>query len=112
MPRIHPPRAAPSISPRQSRVLRLLAEGYERALNEQNWKTAERSALRQRLKQEYFWKLGYTTLWQNGRREEAIEMFRKGLSHWPWDLRCWKTYLGAAFRSSLPSRIDRVLPSA
>jgi glycosyltransferase involved in cell wall biosynthesis len=83
---------------RQRRVLELLAAGYERLLSEPNWRTPERRALRQRLKQEYFWKLGYATLWMTGQRAEALQMFRRGLRHWPWDWRCWKTYIPAHVR--------------
>ena len=78
---------------RQTRVLRLLASGYERMLAEPNWRPNERKALRNRLQQEYFWKLGYSTLWMSGQRVEALEMFRRGLHHWPWDWRCWKTFI-------------------
>jgi hypothetical protein len=78
---------------RQTRVLRLVSEGYERMLGDELWQPAERRAIRRRLLQEYFWKLGYATLWNIGRTEEAFQMFRKGLRHWPWDWRCWKTYV-------------------
>lgn len=88
-------------SERQTRVLKLLAAGYERILAENDWQPDERRALRRRLKQEYFWKLGYSTLWANGNRREALAMFRRGLSHWPWDWRCWKTYLYRRLRASL-----------
>src|SRR5690606_3025343 len=83
---------------RQRRVLHLLAAGYERLLSEPDWRTPERRALRRRLKQEYFWTLGYATLWTTGRRVEALQMFRRGLGHWPWDLHCWKTYILARTR--------------
>ncbi len=78
---------------RNRRVLQLLAAGYERMLREPKWRPLDRRALRRRLNQEYFWKLGYATLWMTGRRAEALKMFRRGLRHWPWDWRCWKTYL-------------------
>jgi hypothetical protein len=29
----------------------------------------------------------------NGNRAEALKNFRKGLALWPWDWRCWKTYI-------------------
>ncbi len=75
------------------RVLRLLVAGYERMLAEPNWTLIERRALYRRLNREYFWNLGYATLWMSGRRREALQMFRQGLRYWPWDWRCWKTYL-------------------
>jgi glycosyltransferase involved in cell wall biosynthesis len=82
---------------RQERVLRLLVEGYERILAESNWSPKERSALRRRLSEECFWKLGYATLWVSGQRAEALKIFKKGLRYWPWDWKCWKTYLKCRF---------------
>ncbi|MGE3539936.1 MAG: glycosyltransferase family 2 protein [Candidatus Tectimicrobiota bacterium] len=90
---------------RQSRVLRLLIEGYERVLHECDWPPAERQALRRRLHQEYFWKLGYATFWEIGRFRDALQMFRRGLYYWPWDWRCWKTYTLALLRCHVLSRI-------
>ncbi len=86
---------------RQARVLKLVSEGYERMLGEESWQPAERRAIRRRLLQEYFWKLGYATLWNIGRTEEAFQMFRKGLHHWPWDWRCWKTYVVSLAKSRI-----------
>lgn len=94
---------------RQARVLRLLADGYEQVLLEESWAPSQRTALRKRLQQEYFWKLGYATLWSLGRKTEAIQMFRRGLQHWPWDWKCWKTYtLALARRFVTPSDGDSV----
>lgn len=86
---------------RRSSVLRLLAEGYERVLRDGDWAAAERRALRRRVQQEYFWKLGYVTLWQSGQREEAIRMFERGLASWPWEWRCWKTYFTARVKHAI-----------
>lgn len=61
----------------------------------------EQRSLRQRLLHEYFWHLGYTLLWSHGREREALGAFRTGLRHWPWSLRCWKTYLLSAARVRL-----------
>jgi glycosyltransferase involved in cell wall biosynthesis len=57
-----------------------------------------RAALKKRLSEVYFWNLGYATLWQNGRRGDALRMFRRGLEQWPWDLRYWKTGLASLVR--------------
>jgi len=65
--------------------------------------TTERVALRRRLLNQYFWTLGYSTLWQNGRHTEALAMFRRGLGHWPWSLRCWKTYALSRLRAAVKS---------
>jgi hypothetical protein len=53
----------------------------------------EKRALNKRLGREYFWHLGYSVYWQNGRGPEALEMFGRGLAAWPWDPAAWKTYL-------------------
>lgn len=58
----------------------------------------ERRAMRANLSHVYFWHLGYVLLWQHGRRAEALQAMRRGLRHWPWDWRCWKTYLLAWVR--------------
>jgi glycosyltransferase involved in cell wall biosynthesis len=78
---------------RQRRVLQLLVRGYERLLSETDWQSYEHRAIRRRLMQDYFWKIGYATLWMRGQRAEALQMFRRGLHYWPWDWRCWRTYL-------------------
>jgi glycosyltransferase involved in cell wall biosynthesis len=65
----------------------------------------ERRAMLKRLSAEYFWHLGYLGLWQSGRRLDAIDMFRRGLSIWPWRAIAWKTYVLArlkmAFREAV-----------
>jgi glycosyltransferase involved in cell wall biosynthesis len=78
---------------KQERVLRLLVDGYERILSESSWNKRDRLALSRRLSEECFWKLGYSTLWASGQRSEALVMFKRGLKHWPWDWRCWKTLI-------------------
>jgi hypothetical protein len=81
-------------------VLKKLAEGYETLLRYDSWRRAERRAIQKRLQQEYFWKLGYSTLWMSGRQHEAMAMFRRGLKYWPWNIMCWKTYLLAAAKQA------------
>ena len=69
--------------------------GFERLSREAKLSARERRALARRLGSEYFWILGYTTHWMNGNRAEALKNFRQGLALWPWDWRCWKTYVVA-----------------
>lgn len=90
---------------RRELSLRLMIEGYERILHECNWKMAERRALYRRLQRDSFWQLGYATLWESGRRFEALQKFRKGLYYWPWDWRCWKTYASALLRYYISSKL-------
>jgi len=71
---------------KQRRVHKLRIEGYERLYKELPLRPAESRALRRRLGGDYFWRIGYA-------------LFRRGLSYWPWDWRCWKTYGLATLRS-------------
>jgi glycosyltransferase involved in cell wall biosynthesis len=79
--------------PRQRRVLQLQIEGYERLYADHAWPPDVSHALRRRLGNDYFWKLGYSTLLPLQERSEAIAVLRRGLRHWPWNWRFWKTYL-------------------
>jgi glycosyltransferase involved in cell wall biosynthesis len=62
---------------------------------------AEMRAWRRVLSREYFWHLGYATLWPAGHHQEALEALRRGLRFWPYDWRYWKTYVVARVRASL-----------
>jgi glycosyltransferase involved in cell wall biosynthesis len=61
----------------------------------------EKRALGQRLSGDLFWIIGYSLLWENGRRREALRYFRKALRIRPWHWRFWKTYLAAALRTCI-----------
>jgi glycosyltransferase involved in cell wall biosynthesis len=80
-------------------IYQAVAQGFEDLASEIPLRPAEHRALRRRLNREFFWHLGYNLLWQNGRRQEALVMFRRGLRNWPWSWRCWKTYALAWLRS-------------
>lgn len=86
------------------RVHRALVEGFERLAARGLLTGADRRALRRRIADEYFWNLGYATLWMHQRRREALACFRRGLAWYPWDWRYWKTLVSAYFRtmSKLP----------
>ncbi len=88
---------------RSLRVLRTMIQVYEDLGAQLPLSVSERRAVDQRLGREYFWQLGYSLLWQNGRRDEALEMYRRGLRRWPWDWRCWKTYFLARWRTWMRS---------
>jgi glycosyltransferase involved in cell wall biosynthesis len=75
-----------------------LVRGFEDLSHDVSLSSRERRALAKRLAREYFWHIGYTVFWANGRREDAIKAFRRGLALWPWSLRCWKTYTLARVR--------------
>lgn len=83
-----------------------LIRSYEGLEEIVSFDAAERRAWKQALSQEYFWHLGYALLWSNGRRRDALRMFRRGLQLRPFNLAYWKTYVLALVRSLIqPSRI-------
>jgi glycosyltransferase involved in cell wall biosynthesis len=76
-------------------------EGLEQLRSDLTLTARERRAFARRLGREYFWHVGYLGLWQAGREREALAMFRRGLTVWPWQIAGWKTYLGALFKVRL-----------
>jgi glycosyltransferase involved in cell wall biosynthesis len=80
-------------------IMKALVRGYEQLGREVTLTRREERALRRRLSREYFWHLGYSLLWRNSRRREALAMFERGLKLWPWDAACWKTYFLARLRA-------------
>jgi hypothetical protein len=77
---------------RQRRVVQGMIEGFERLAAENDLPASLRHAVQRRLSRDWFWLLGYSTLLPLGERAEALRAMRRGLVHWPWDWRCWKTY--------------------
>ena len=73
-------------------------EGLEELRAALSLTAREKRAFDRRLGDEYFWHVGYAGLWQAGRREEALAMYRRGLSLWPWQVAAWKTYVGALLK--------------
>jgi glycosyltransferase involved in cell wall biosynthesis len=80
-----------------------LTEGIEQLLSELPLKSRDRRMLLKRLAREYFWHLGYVGFWQAGQRRKALDMYRRGLSAWPWHAAAWKTYVLARVRVALQS---------
>jgi hypothetical protein len=81
------------------RLIQLMIQGYEDLPGQVPLTPAQRWALRHRLSHEHFWTLGYSLLWNNGRKRDALRRFRRGLWLWPFELRYWKTYLLAVART-------------
>ncbi len=81
------------------KIAQALIQGYEDLRHRIRLSPIESRALNQKLGREYFWHLGYSLLWSHGRREEALQAFRKGISYWPWNIWFWKTYLFALARN-------------
>lgn len=85
---------------KRTAVIAAEARGYEElAARGIRLSPSERRTVQRRLLEQYFWQIGYHLLWENGNRREALAMYRRGLRHWPWSLKCWKTYLVAAART-------------
>src|SRR5262249_29850502 len=92
-------RSSPGTLDKAVAGLHELVSAYEELPSHVHLTPREHKTLRRRLADEWFWTLGYSLLWQNGRRTEALEAFRRGLRLQPWDHRLWKTYAGAIART-------------
>lgn len=86
------------------RIQRVLLERFERLAAEIPLSNRELCALRHRLAREHFWLLGYSLLWESGRRHEALQSFRRGIRYAPWNLRFWKTLLWCQIRCLFANR--------
>ena len=82
----------------QLAVYRPMVRGFEELSVEFAWTSREKRALARKVGADHFWRIGYSLLWSCGRREEALESFRRGRRFWPWSLASWKTYLMARAR--------------
>lgn len=82
-------------------VYEQLIAGYERLQSEVQLSDADARALRRRIGHELFWHLGYATYWESGCRRKALDVYRRALRAWPWNLRQWKTYALAVMRTLL-----------
>jgi GT2 family glycosyltransferase len=80
------------------RVHRAMIEGMEDLIATLPLPPAEAAALRWSFHHLCFWKVGYSLLWQHGRRAEALELFRRGLQAYARSPRAWKTYLVCRLR--------------
>jgi glycosyltransferase involved in cell wall biosynthesis len=92
---------------RRRKVLETLIEGYERLPGQIPLGRKELIALRRRIHLEAFWHLGCGVLWNSGLRADALAAFRRGLRYWPWDWRCWKTYLLAVLKSLVYRQVGK-----
>jgi glycosyltransferase involved in cell wall biosynthesis len=96
-------------------AFRAIAEGLEGLRRSLRLTPDESRALDRRLSEVYFWNLGYPLFW-DGRRREALALYRKALRLDPGNVSFWKTYLLAlartAARRALPGRSPPRLTSA
>jgi glycosyltransferase involved in cell wall biosynthesis len=88
-------------------VLEPFVRALQRLPAELSLNRQERRQLSKRVGREYFWHLGYVGLWQTGQRSEALDMYWRGLSAWPWDLAAWKTYMLAHLKRAFGAAQSR-----
>lgn len=89
---------------KRMRVTAAAARGYEEFAKEVTLNEREQAALNHRLANEYFWKRGYATLWENGRAKEAWREFHKGLRYEPGNKKMWRAYFSCRFKSLMGKR--------
>jgi glycosyltransferase involved in cell wall biosynthesis len=90
-----------------------MAEGWEEVSRDLGLTKSEWRSVHRALGESYFWRIGYALLWQNGKRREALDAFRRGIRHRPWHLPYWKTFSLALVRAKwhpekVPSSAVRV----
>lgn len=89
-----------AMTPQKRReIFEEVVQAYERVLHELPLNRSERRAVHRSLGNQYFWQLGYLASLQPGDRSSALRYFRRGLAHWPWQPRAWKTLAGALLRT-------------
>lgn len=77
-------------------IMKQLIESYEQTPKYiPNLTKSEIKALKFRLADDVFWKLGYSLQWQNGLREDAINSYKKGLKLAPFRFTFWKSFFKA-----------------
>jgi glycosyltransferase involved in cell wall biosynthesis len=82
------------------RIQLAFIRGYEELARDLPLTRAQLRALTRQVSRIFFWRLGYSLLWANGYRRQALAMFRRGLRTSPWNLWYWKTYLLALLRTA------------
>ena len=78
---------------RQERVIRSMILGFENLVRDARLPARSRKLLRKRIGEDWFWKLGYSTLAAKGDFASAITAYKRGLFYWPWNWRQWKTMI-------------------
>lgn len=77
-------------------VMKQLIDSYKKTFDYiDNLTQKEKKALKRRLADDWFWKLGYSLQWSNGLREQAIDSYLEGIRLAPLRLTFWKTFIKA-----------------
>lgn len=77
---------------RISAILGLISS-YEHTSKLISLNSQECRVLKERLAEDYFWKLGYSLCLQNGMHADALQYMKVGLKHCPWRPNFYKTFL-------------------
>lgn len=79
--------------PKRIIAMKSLIDSYEATAEQVNLSFSERKALKKVLSEAYIWKLGYSLELENGYYEDALNSMKKGILHWPFRFKYWKTFL-------------------
>jgi glycosyltransferase involved in cell wall biosynthesis len=79
-------------------TLRKLESYYELIEEKIECGKEEKNAIKEKLSTLYFWQFGYSTLWRNGKHQEALSYYLKGIHLRPTNLTFWKTFFLALLR--------------
>jgi glycosyltransferase involved in cell wall biosynthesis len=96
---------------RHATTYRNFIKGIEDLIEEDVLRGSEQRELVRKLSREVFWSLGYALMWRHDRRQEAMELFRRGLALDRWNLGFWKTYILAAARTAFTPKRNGGAPS-
>ena len=75
-----------------------LIESYQATLTEVELTRKESRELKKRLSEDYFWKLGYSLQLAAGQQRSAVNSMWKGIKHYPFKFKYWKTFLVTALK--------------
>lgn len=92
------PAGAPARLEKRLRVMTTSMERWEELRRSLTIPRGAKRAMERMIAENYFWGIGYSLLWENNKREDALAFFLRGLSLDPWNLRFWKTYALARIR--------------
>lgn len=78
-----------------------LLNSYKATFSLVNLEFSEKKALKKRLAEDYFWKLGYSLELQAGLKNAALSSMWQGIKYHPLKLKYWKTFVITFFKCIL-----------
>lgn len=79
-------------------AMKVLLESYEKSFDLVMLNQSEKKALKYKLSEDYFWKLGYTLHAQNKQYKQALKSMLKGIYYNPYRLKYYKSVLTTLLR--------------